>query len=107
MSALAESLKAEAALATPKIAMTNSLLLGPSGETTLVNTAYELWARALNSLGSPRVGLTVTFISTGSLDGIPPENPQVTAMNWSPSLLPVRDATGHTSATLGFSRALP
>ena len=53
------------------------------------------------------VGLTVTFISTGSLDGIPPENPQVTAMNWSPSLLPVRDATGHTSATLGFSRALP
>ncbi|HEX2657229.1 MAG TPA: hypothetical protein VHU40_03110 [Polyangia bacterium] len=53
------------------------------------------------------VGLTVTFISTGSLDGIPAENAQVTAMNWAPSLLPVRDATGRTSATLGFSRALP
>jgi len=53
------------------------------------------------------LGLTVTFISTGSLDGIPPENPRVTAMNWAPSFLPVRDANGHTSATLGFSRALP
>jgi hypothetical protein len=52
------------------------------------------------------LGLTVTFISTGSLDGIPPENAHATAMNWSPSFLPVHDASGHTAPTLGFSGAL-
>jgi|GEM_PF-2014684 len=53
------------------------------------------------------VGLTVTFATTGSLDGIPAESARLTAMNWSPTLLPLRDASGHTATALGFSGALP
>lgn len=54
-------------------------------------------------------GLLLTFASTGSLDGIPPDDraaPHAERTRWLPTLMPLADAAGRPLPSLGISGAL-
>ncbi|MES1205283.1 MAG: hypothetical protein ABUS79_05040 [Pseudomonadota bacterium] len=55
-------------------------------------------------------GLLVTFASTGSLDGIPPDDeggPRAARTRWTPTLLSLADAGGKPLPSLGISGVMP
>jgi hypothetical protein len=77
------------------------LLLGAAAGTNGNNTANLYKGVALGALG----GLAITFLATGGLDGIPPEDlpPQhAAAPRLSPIMLQVAGTDGQTHPALGF-----